>query len=155
MAADSPVKACIDLYESLSAAAFPLSTRPTIWFDEAPTYDGGQVRPSYVVIKDGGVNTESTCDMEANVIDTGDVTLEIYADTLANADAIAKAIRWNGSAPSARLGFDFGVLTYNSPFIHLQLHRKTEQRFVAGIGHNGQRTHGHRMTYGIMSGVQA
>ncbi len=155
MAADSPIKAAIDLYNGLSAANFPGSTRPAIYFDEGPQYDGGQVRPPYVILKDSGVNTEMQAAFEASVVDNGEIVLEIYADTLTSADLIAKCIRWNGNPPGSKLGFDFGTLALASPFYHMSLHRKSEQRSVAGIGASGQRTHLVTMRYSVMSGVSA
>lgn len=155
MAAESPIKACIDLYETLSAVNFPSSVRPPIYFDQPPTYDGGQLRPTYVVLKDNGVNTESNADFESNVVDTGSITLEVYADTLAGVDLVVKCIRFNGLPPSSRGGFDFGTLAMSDPFYHMSLHRKTETRSVAGIGVNSQRTHMARLEYTIMTGVTA
>lgn len=155
MAADSPIKAAIDLYDGLSAANFPSGSRPPIKFDQPPQYDGGQLYPSYVVLKDSGVNTEMQADFECSVVDLGEIVLEVFADTLAEVDLIAKCIRFNGNPPSAKLGFDFGTLALNSPFYHMSLRRKGEQRSVAGIGHTAQRVHLCRMTYSVMSGVAA
>ena len=153
MAANSPIAAAQELYGTLTAANFPGATRPGIYFDQAPQYDGQQVQPGtgYVVMKDGGFNSELT--FEDDTQEAGSITLEVYADTLANVDAVVKAIRWNGQTPRTRSGFDNGTLSYNSPLFHHELVHVSEVRRVAGVGKSGQRVHMAEVVYKIVSRV--
>lgn len=139
MASNSLIAGVQELYDTLTAANFPGSTRPSIYFDQGPQYDGQQVRPPYVIIRDGGISSNHT--FESDPIEGGDITLYVYADTLAHVDQIVKAIRWNGQTPRTRAGFDFGTVSLNSPLSFFHLVHKNEQRSIAGIGVNGQRTH--------------
>lgn len=156
MPADSVIRAAIDLYETLTASNFPGGSRPPIHFDLAPqtTGAGAQLDLPYCVLKDGGVVPQF--DTERNGIEPTQLTLEVYASTLADVDAVVKAVKWNGQDPGDGAGFDFGTLSLNAPAYHMALVRQKEQRFVAeGLGKSGQRVHGCRVSYKAQTVVKA
>ncbi len=151
--AASPIAAIKALYSGLTAANFPGASRPPVYFGESPLYDGQQVRPPYVVVRDDGLTAEH--EFEANVIEDGGLTVEVYADTLEDVDMIVKAIRWNGQSPGQRAGFDFAAPSLDSPYTGMALVFRTAVRKVAGVGLAGQRTHMATMTYTLRATVQA
>ena len=102
MAAESVVGALIGRWSSVTTSGFPQK----LWFGEAPLYDSsGAVALPYVVLIDRG--TTPDFDLEENPIERTEVTFEIYAVTLAEADSIAKRIKYGGAAFTAGSGYDF------------------------------------------------
>ena len=158
--ASSWVAAAIDLYESLSAANFPGGTRPPVYFDQAPeaTAAGAQLYPPYVVVRDAsGLAPEYQSDLGG--IEVGTLELEVYAGTLADADAAAKAVKWNGGDPVDHLGFDWGTLAIDAPSYFVSLRRVSERRALAGYGRAAdgtvRRTHLVTLTYELTQGIDA
>jgi hypothetical protein len=152
----SVVAAALTKYDSLTAANFPSSTRPPVYFDEAPVTDGAgaQLRPPYVVLKDSGRTPDVLSDYGGT--EDGAFTLEVYAASLADVDTIVHAIKWNGQNPGQASGFDCGTLpALTAPYSLMHLLRTGEQRFVAGIDQNGRRMHCCRLTYSALTNFDA
>ncbi len=153
MAHDSVIAAVEEVYNALSAAPFPGGVKPRIYFDQPPLVDGVQVRPPYVVLIDrGGV---PQFDMERNAIESGGFALDVFADTLAACDQIVKAAKYGGQGPGLGAGIDFAVLPLNPPAYPMRVVRGSEQRSVAGVGVDGQRTHRCTVEYTTVVEVRA
>lgn len=149
---DSTIAAVMAVYDALTAgplAAGP--TRPPIYFAEAPLVDGSgnRVYPPYCVLTDGGEESEQW-DFSHNAIVGGSFVLEVYGDQLADADALLRAIRWNGQAPGNKAGLDFAVLSLNSPLYPMNVvpGRRTRSK-APGVGRTGQRVHMVRAEYAV------
>jgi hypothetical protein len=139
-------------FDGLTAAGFPSAAVPDIYLDEAPAVDGSQKYPPYAVIRDEGTEPENH--FEQAVIETTRFTITLYYATLADADAAALAVKYNGDATHvAQSGFDFGTLTVASGYTFKELLRTRERRFFAGYGKAGQRIHAVELSY--MAQVQA
>ena len=141
MAANSVVKAVMDRYETFTAANFPSASRPPIYLDDAPVTDsaGAQEYQPYVALRDGGMSVEY--DTEYNAIESSQLTLEVWADSLADADQIVNAIKYNGGTIAAGSGMDFGTLSFDAGRVSFQLVRTAERRAFGGIGKAGQRVY--------------
>jgi hypothetical protein len=150
MADNSAVAACRTKYLALTAANFPSSTRPNVYFDEVPAKDGGgnAQRPPFVVIKDNG--TTPSYEFERSARETTEIDFEVYAAELGDVDTIVNAIRYNGGSVSAGSGFDFGTFSgLASGLTTHEIKRVREQRFQAGFGVSGQLIHGCRLSYRV------
>ncbi|OWK34296.1 hypothetical protein FRUB_10267 [Fimbriiglobus ruber] len=109
MPSTSIIGAIVEFYQSLPVATpSPPSPPVPILFDEVPAKDGSgnPYKPPYVLLKDNGT-TPSFQTFEYEVIETTDFTFEIYALSLAAADAIALGIRFGAGAYNAAQGFDW------------------------------------------------
>ena len=127
MAAESAIGALIGRWSSVTTAGFPTK----LWFGEVPLYDSsGAVALPYVVLIDKG--TIPDYDLEENPIEVTSVTFEIYAVTLAEADSIAKRLKYGGGAFTAGSGYDFAASLDFASGIRLfsnGVARTREQRF--------------------------
>jgi hypothetical protein len=92
-------------YGTLTASAFPNSTRPPISLTTAPvvTTAGAQLRPPYVTCELLSAGVE---DCFESSIETTRLTFIAVANGAHNAQQIIDAIRFNGLAASAAGGFD-------------------------------------------------
>lgn len=135
----SPISAVLSLYDSLTAANFPSGSRPSIYLDEAPLYDGGQTRVPFVILRDDGQTP--TWSFEADGVYAGGFTLSVYYRTLADCDTALNAILWNGSNPNVKAGLAFATLTITAPTYHQRVMPGKIQRAFAGLDYQGQRVH--------------
>lgn len=96
----------VQFHNSLTAANFPNATLPPAYEKPAPqvTAAGAQLRPPYVVYSLAALDEQQ--DFEDESIETYTLTAVAYADTQADADAIVKALRWNGQGVGGGAGFD-------------------------------------------------
>lgn len=102
MSAESTIGALIGRWSSVTTTGYPTK----LWFGDVPLYDGsGAVALPYVALIDKG--TIPDYDLEENPIEVTSVTFEIYAVTLAEADSIAKRLKYGGGSVSAGSGYDF------------------------------------------------
>ncbi len=149
MATTNTIAALMDKWNSLTAANFPSATRPLIYLDDAPVTDttGTQEYQPYAIIRDGGSSCEF--DLERNVIESQKITLEVYADSLADVDQIVEAAKYNGGTIAAGSGLEFTTLTIASLRVSHHVRRSSETRFLAGIGKAGQRVYGCRIEYDV------
>ncbi len=111
-----------------------------LYFDDAPVTDtgGAQVRPPYVVLKAEQSRFEA---IGANtLLETTPLTFEVYADTLAAADAIAAAINYSGGGEMGGQGFVYGSMTPGTGTLN-KIMPAGESRRMAGVGQAGQRVH--------------
>jgi hypothetical protein len=93
--------------EKVAGLTLPAGT--TVWFDESPMRTAaGPVLPPYVVLQDDGTAGDHT--FEGLPWELTRFRLEVYARSLAEADAIALAIRFNGQPIASFAGLDFGTL---------------------------------------------
>ncbi len=102
MSTTSVIGAVMDRYDT-----FTFTGKPSLYFDKAPNrtaLDTPTTLP-YVILKDKG--TEPLYDFEHNVEETTKLDFEVWALSLATADAIAYGIHFNGGAINAGLGMDF------------------------------------------------
>lgn len=108
---------------------FTINSTAKIWFHKAPERDGSgaAVVPPYVVLQDDGTTPEY--DFEFNPIETTRLRFEVYAATLAAADAIAAGIRYNGGAINAGSGMDFASAMTLTGQTLKEMVRESEQRF--------------------------
>jgi hypothetical protein len=154
--AASVVSAVRDKWAGLTAALFPGSAVPPLYFDYVPAADssGVQERPLYGVLRDDtGFAPEYQSDFGG--IEVGELTVEVYADTLAAVDQAVKAVKWNGLAPSSRNGLDFCTLSLTSPYYPIVLKRVKERRAYAGFNYLGQPAYACFLTYACVTGVTA
>lgn len=136
-------------YEALTAANFPSSTVPAIYFGTAPVVDGSgtQVRPPYTVFNEGAREVKPL-DFERNNIVTIDLTMQVFANTLADVDTICNAIRFNQAIGAGVVGdgtgFDYGTLSdLTTPRSTLQIVPAGEPRRLENtLDRNGARCHG-------------
>ena len=142
MATTSIIAAVISKFESLGAVYFPGSSRPPVYLDQAPLTGaaGEQERPPYVVLRDGGQVPEY--EFERTTLEVCEFTLEVYYETLADVDTAVTAVKRNGGAVGAGLGFDYGTLSdLTSPRSTHEVRRVRETRRLSGVNFVGQRTH--------------
>ena len=120
----SVIAAVLARYET-----FTVNSTAKIWFYEAPERDGSgaAVVPPYVVLQDDGTTPEY--DFEYNPIETTRLRFEVYATSLASADAIAQGIRYNGGAVNAGSGMDFAASLTVTNQVYKAMVRESEQRF--------------------------
>jgi hypothetical protein len=154
MAALSAVKAAIDLYNSIDATAFGGTTRPPIHLDQQPatTSTGAQRRVPYAVLRDNGFAPEFQSN--AGGIEKGTLIIELYAEVLdtetagvVTVDKMTRAVKYGGSAPGAKAGFDWGTLTITGYLRGVSLRRVKEQRAYAGFNFNSQPVFKCTLTY--------
>lgn len=102
----SLLSSVIQFHNTLTAANFPGATRPPAYEKPAPqvTAAGTPLRPPYVVY--ALVARDEQQDFENEGIESYTLTAVAYADTQADADAIVKALRWNGQSVANGTGFD-------------------------------------------------
>ena len=127
MASASVIGALKERYET-----FTINSTAKLYFHEAPLVDGSgnQVNPPYVVLMDDG--TEVAHEFEENPIETTRVRFEVYATTLASADSIASAIRYNGGTITAGSGMDSSESLPLTGMDHMNIDRLREQRWKEG-----------------------
>lgn len=160
--ATSVVGAVIDLYNSINAAHFG-GTRPPIFLGEAAqtTTTGAQQRVPYVVLYDDGI--VPTFDSSYGGVEAGAIRLEVFALKVAavgevTLDSIVAGMKYGGTAPSAKLGLDFGAFTLTGYRYKISLRRTREQYSYAGFttqGPNGEtaRVHKCALAYRIVTGL--
>jgi hypothetical protein len=148
VATTSVIAAAMTKFDALTAANFPSASRPEIYLDAAPVVDGSQVRPPYVVIRDGGM--VPGYEFERTTLEVCEFTLEVYYASLADVDTAVTAIKRNGGAVGAGSGFDYGTLSdLTSPRSTHEIRRTKETRFLAGIDLSGNRIHACRLEYRV------
>lgn len=127
MASASVIGAVIERYET-----FTINSTAKIYFHEAPLRDGTgeEVHPPYVVLKDDG--TEIDFEFEEAPIERTRLRFEIYATSLASADSIASAIRYNGGSITAGSGMDHTKTLGLTGLDHMAMVRLSEQRWQEG-----------------------
>ena len=154
MATQSIISACITKFAALTAANFPNSTRPTLYFDEAPvvTASGAQLAVTstgYCVLKDEGQNVLSL-GFERQTNEVCDFVIEVYYPSFADVDTAVLAIKRNGGTSADGNGFDFGTLSdLTSPRGTFEIVRTREQRAFAGMGKTGEPVHVCRISYRV------
>lgn len=121
MASASATGAVIERYESFTIAA----TVP-VYFHEAPA----SAALPYVVLTDLG--TVPDFDLEYNPLERTTLEFHVYHTSLANADAVASAIRFNGGAVNAGDGMDFADDLPLTGQAYKAMVRRSEQRFTEG-----------------------
>jgi hypothetical protein len=143
----SVVSAAVAKFNALTAANFPSSARPPIYLDEAPLKDsaGADERPGYAVLTDEGLTTEQVFDYP--VVETGSFLITVYYRSLADCDAAAEAVKYNGGTLANAGGFDNGTLTLPSGYTLLALRRTSERRRYAGLDYQGARVHAVEIRY--------
>lgn len=149
MAANSTIKAIIDLYNTLDPSSFPNGVRPPLFFDEVPSAADGAtpVQLPYIVFHDNGQMPSWTFKSRPsptsgqNGILNGDVTLEIYALDLGDCDDILTGLLWNGQVPNNRAGLGFGTLVLNSPQKSMSVVPGRVSREFAGFYVENSRAH--------------
>lgn len=148
MAAHSYFNAALTKYDGLTAALFPGAVLSPVAFGKAAQVrSGSQVRTPSVVFVDTGSSPEHQSDSGGP--ETGGFTIDVFADTMADVDKIVAAIKWNGSPPNLKAGFDHGTLTLDAPLYHVSLTRTREVRSHEGDGQTAQRVHHCELTYGV------
>lgn len=97
----SVIAAVMAKYDTLA-----FTPRPPVYFQEAPTKDaaGAAVAPPFVELFDLGTTFQFT--FEYVPVETTTFRLDVYAPTLAAADAICDGVRFGGGGTTARLGLD-------------------------------------------------
>lgn len=157
--AKSAVSSLIDLYNSIGAAHFG-GTRPPIYLGNVPSTDsaGVQQRVPYVVMFDEGFRPEYSSD--ASAVETGAIRLEVYAVSVDAAsgvtlDSIVRGIKFGGSAPSSKAGWDWGSFTFasGSYLYKISLKRTFERRDYAGFDYQGSRVHKCELRYECKTGL--
>jgi hypothetical protein len=127
--ASSVIAAVLD-----KVAGLTMPTGVLFFFDEAPLKSGPTgsavaVVPPYVVLQDDGTDvTEHLDGAPGRPWEVTAFRLEVYATSLAQADQIAAAVRYNGQPIDARAGLDGGTLTLTGQDLKSVL-RGREQRF--------------------------
>lgn len=119
MASASVTGAVIERYEGFTIAA----TVP-IWFHEAPA----SASLPYVVLVDFGTVPE--WDFEHTPMEQTTLEFHVYHTSLAAADAVASAIRYNGGDTAAGAGMDFAAALPLAEMELKRVERKSEQRFA-------------------------
>ena len=97
----SVIAAVMAKYDTLAFAP-----RPPIYFNEAPVKDaaGAAVLPPFVELFDLGTTFAYT--FEYVPVETTTLRLDVYAPSLAAADAIADGVRFGGGGTTDKLGLD-------------------------------------------------
>jgi hypothetical protein len=97
-------------YDALTAANFPDSTRPRLYFGQASlVYAAAQQYPPYTVLTLDRTESERIANLRKMV--TYHVSFVTYATDLGDAGQVAACILYNGQAPEAKAGFDNGTLS--------------------------------------------
>lgn len=109
MATSSVILAVMEKFDGLTAGNFPGSSRPSVYLDEAPVYDGGQLYPPYAIVRDNGEEFTSLGFERSNSYECR-FTIDLYYESLADAATAVWAVRLNGGAVGAGSGFDYGTL---------------------------------------------
>jgi hypothetical protein len=142
--AKSAVKSLIDLYNSIGVAHFGGSERPPIFLGKVPqtTSTATQQRVPYVCLHDDSFRPEY--DSSSTGIEKGEIRLEVFAMKLDDAsgitvDSIARAIRFGGSPPASKAGFDWGSFSFESGtyFYKVSLRHLSNRRDYAGFTTQG------------------
>lgn len=96
-------------FSALTASGFPSSTVPAIHFDHSPvtTAAGAQVVPPYAVLTHLG--SDPGPDFEGNPTDLHRYRLTLYYERLTDCETAALAVKYNGSAPTSKGGFDYSA----------------------------------------------
>lgn len=158
--AKSAVSSLRDLYNSIAAGAFGGTTRPPIFLGSVPTKDasGADQRVPYTEMTDEGFRPEYSSDGSA--VETGTILLRVYAVDLDAAsgvtvDSIVRAIKFGGSAPPVKAGFDWGSFTFaaGSFLYKISLRRLSERRDYAGFNYNQSRVHMCELRYECKVGL--
>ena len=155
MATQSIIAAAITKFAALTAANFPGSTRPPLYFDDAPvvTAAGAQVQPTaagYCVLKDDGQDVLSL-GFERQTNEAAHFVIEVYYPSLGDVDTAVLAVKRNGGTAAQALGFDFGTLSdLASPRGTFEIVREREQRAHAGLGKTGVPVHVCRISYRVV-----
>jgi hypothetical protein len=118
----SVIGAVIERYES-----FAISATVPMWFHEVPAEEDS---PPYVVLVDEGTTPQYTTEYEP--LETTRLRFEIFHTSLAGADNVVSAIRYNAGAIAAQLGMDFAASLPLTGSNFLGMKRDREQRFVEG-----------------------
>lgn len=158
--AKSAISSLTDLYNSITASAFGGSTRPPIYLGDVPQTDtsGAQQRVPYCCMFDEGFRPEYVSD--ASAVETGIIRLEVYAVDLDAAsgitvDSIVRGIKFGGSAPPLKAGFDWGTFSFaaGSYLYKISLKRVSERRDYAGFNYNSARVHKCELRYECKVGL--
>lgn len=92
-------------YDALDATGFPGSAVPPVFEDRAPEMvNGNQLYPPYTVMTLAPLDELLT--FESDGIENYRLTITTYATTQADADQMAKAIRFNNQNPDQLAGFE-------------------------------------------------
>lgn len=103
------LSAVMTKFDALTASAFPGSSRPSIYLDDAPLVDSStQVRPPYVIATLEPGEAELT--FESEMTEVTNLTLTAYYSSAGDLDTALSAIRFNGQSTSLNAGFDNGTL---------------------------------------------
>lgn len=154
MPTTSVIAAAITKFAALTAANFPGSSRPALYFDDAPvvTAAGAQTQPTtagYCVLKDDGTDVESF-GFERQCREVNHFVIEVYYPSLGDCDTAGLAIRRNGGTSEQGNGFDWGTIsdltTPRGTFVIVRTH---EQRAHAGLGKTGVPVHVLRLSYQV------
>lgn len=139
--ADSVIKAVENLIGTLNAGVFPNGVIPPVWLDEAPGQNtpNSQAQPPYIIIRDDG--GRYAWDFKTSAIQKGGFKLEAYALTLADSDAIMKALLFNGRPSASRDGVAFATLTLNAQLYSMSVMPTTDKREYTGMNYQGARVH--------------
>lgn len=155
MPSTSVVAVVQDFYNTLTASNFPNSSRPKIYFDDAPVVDSGaQVYPPYVALEDT-TGRMPQYQSDYGGWEDGEIALKVYAPQLGDVDAIVQAIKYNGGNPEDRSGLDFATLSLGSPLYSISVVRVLERRSFAGYGKEGPRVHLCELHYKVVTGLSA
>ena len=127
MASASVTGAVIERY-----ATFTINSTAKLYFHEAPLRDtaAAAVAPPYVVLQDDGTTVDY--EFEEAPIELTRLRFEVYATSLANADAIASAIRYNAGTITAGSGMDHTESLPLTGMDHMAMIRISEQRWQEG-----------------------
>lgn len=156
--ATSAVSALFDLYNAIPVAAFGGSARPPLRLGSmSPTSPtGAQQRVPYVVLKDQGFRPEFNS--SSGGIENGQFTVEVYAQPLGapsglSVDSIVLGLKYGGSTPEAKSGFDWGSIAITGYLYGISIRRTREQREYAGFDVDGQPVHKCTLTYECVTGL--
>lgn len=148
------IAAVLNKIESLSGSLFPGGTRPPVYFGSAAlAASGAQVRVPYLVVRDDGAETEFFAD--SGGLEMTAVAVDCFAQTLADADAIAAAVKWGGQAPANKAGLDWGALALTAPRYAISVRPVRSARSLAGYDRDGARAHLVTLTYRVVTGLDA
>lgn len=148
MAAKSAIVAVENFYATLDPANFPDGILPPIFLDDVPeetspgTGESGEIRPPYVVLKDGGEDPTWFSGTAKGVFHST-MTMEVWYQKLSDADDAWYAILWNGQTPVSKLGLAFAELDWSPPYTSgpVAIFPDTVFRRYGGIDKDNQRTH--------------
>ncbi len=112
----------------------------------------------YVVLFDDGFKPEY--ESSAGGREMGRIRLEVYATSLDAAsgitvDSIVRGIKYGGSTPAAKLGFDWGTFSFTAGVYLYKIHLKRvlERRSYAGFDQDGARVHKCELHYECIAGI--